>query len=70
MADEKKSPVDWESFNAGLTVPTNVKFTMIRFDIAGKARNRKTFLKHAIPEIREAINDIAAECGLDPVFTT
>ena len=69
MADkEKDSPVEWESFSAGLTVPTNIKYTMIRFDIAGRARNRKTFLKHAGPEIKDGINEIAKECGLEPVF--
>jgi len=76
MADEgeempestKKSAVEWESFSAGLTVPTNIKYTMIRFDIVGKARNRATFIKHAAPQIRQAINEIAEACGLEPVF--
>jgi hypothetical protein len=69
MAKDDKSPVEWTGFNAGLTVPTSVKFTMIRFDVAGKARNAKTFLKYAGPQIKGAINEIAKECGLEPVFT-
>lgn len=67
MANEKKS-VEWTEFSAGLSVPTNVKFTMIRFDISGRAKDAKTFLKHAGPQIKGAINDIARDCGLDLVF--
>lgn len=68
MAEPKKQDVEWTGFNAGLTVPTNVKYTMIRFDIAGRAKNRQTFLRHAGPQIKAAINEIAEECGLEPVF--
>lgn len=68
MPEEKKSAVEWESFSAGLTVPTSKKFVMIRFDITGKAKNRKTFVKYAAPQIQAAINEIAQACNLEPVF--
>jgi hypothetical protein len=69
MADkEKKTAVKWTSFRAGITTPTSEKYVMIRLDIEGEARNRKTFLKHAGPEIKEGVNEIAAEFGLEPVF--
>ena len=64
MPDDKKPAVDWESFSAGLTVPTNIKYTMIRFDVTGKAKNRATFIKHAAPQIMKAINEIAEAIGV------
>lgn len=68
MAEEKKSPIEYESFSAGITVPTNVRFMMIRFDITGRAKNRKTFLKYAAPHIKESIEEIAASLGVSTVW--
>lgn len=71
MADEKKKKkkeVEWESFSAGLTTTTSQKYVMIRFDVTGRAKDRVTFIRHAGPQIKAAINEIAEEFGLEPVF--
>ena len=71
MADEKKKKkkeVEWESFSAGITTTTSEKYVMIRFDMKGKAKDRATFVKNAGPQIKAAVNEIAEEFGLEPVF--
>jgi len=68
MADDKKKVVEYESFSAGLTVPTSIKFMMIRFDITGNAKNRKTFIKHAAPHLKESVEEIATALGVTTVW--